>query len=83
MLAAIFLADIDMTTIFLAGFCLGIATLWIFLELIALMARRRVPPLTLHRRKNRDRPVPYIPPAWEREEGGVDYRFINLTGEER
>jgi hypothetical protein len=68
---------------FLAGFCFGIAALWIFLELIALAARRRTPPPTIYRRANRDKPIPYVAPPWEREEGGVDYRFINLTGEER
>jgi hypothetical protein len=67
--------------LFLAGFAFGIATLWAFLELIALVARRRVPPPTLHRRKNRDRPIPYISPAWEREEG-VRYEFLGQTGME-
>lgn len=47
-----------MTTVFLAGFCLGIAALWAFLELISLAARRRAPPLTLRGRKSLDRPEP-------------------------
>jgi hypothetical protein len=55
--------------LFLAGFAFGIATLWAFLELIALVARRR------------DRPIPYISPAWEREEG-VRYEFLGQTGME-
>lgn len=71
-----------MTPMFLAGFCIGIAALWIFLELIALAARRSAPTFH-HRRANRDKPIPYVPPQWEREEGGIDYRFINITGEER
>ncbi|MFL9904631.1 hypothetical protein PQR71_41975 [Paraburkholderia fungorum] len=71
-----------MTTMFLAGFCLGIATLWIFLELISLAARRRAPTLH-HRRANRDKPIPYAPPQWEREEGGVDYKWLGMTGSEQ
>lgn len=66
---------------FLTGFCFGVAALWIFLELIALAAKRRAPPPTLHRRKNRDRPIPYTPPAWGREEG-VRYEFLGQTGME-
>jgi len=45
---------------FIAGFCLGVAALWAFLELISLAARRRAPPLTLHGRKSLDRPEPTL-----------------------
>lgn len=36
----------------------------------------------IKRRMYRDAVVE-VPPPWEREEGGIDYRFINMTGEER
>ena len=64
--------------IFLAGFLLGIFACGV---LAFLLAVHRQPAPTLHRRKNRDRPVPYIPPAWEREEG-VRYEFLGQTGME-
>lgn len=31
----------------------------------------------------RSSPVPYVPPQWEREEGGVDYKWLGMTGSEQ
>ena len=62
----------------LAGFLLGIFACGVLAFL--LKAHKHPPPTLRHR--NRDRPIPEVPVPWEREEG-VDYRFINLTGEER
>ena len=78
-----------MTSIFLAGFCLGMAALWIFLELISM--RRRVPPVTMHhRRKYRDEPERHlyselcegIDALREMRERGIDYRWLGVTGSE-
>lgn len=56
----------------LTGFCLGVVALWIFLELIALAARRRVPPPTMHHRLPKTRreppPMPQVKPAAPQQE---------------
>ena len=68
-----------MIPIFLAGYCLGIATLWIFLELLALIMCRRAPPVTLHHRKNRDAAERRVSrEGWE----GIDYKFLGMGDRE-
>jgi hypothetical protein len=60
------------------------------LTMVVLMRVHRVPPPTFHRRKHRDSPERDLfgelkegMEELERERtGGVDYRFINLTGHE-
>lgn len=67
----------------LVGFALGIFSIGALAALYLLHRPRYTAPTFHHRRANRDLPKPEVVPPWEREEGGVDYRFINLTGEER
>lgn len=60
---------------FFAGFAFGVISLWIFLELIALAAKRRVPPLTKHARRYSGRlagieltPISQVKPVAPRQE---------------
>lgn len=62
-------------SLLLVGFLLGIFSVC---ALAALYLLHR--PLYVAPTKYRRKPVPEVMPAVEREEGGVDYRFINLTG---
>ena len=71
-------------TYFLPGLLVGFALAtfaWGALLYLVLQHRPRSQTPTL-RRRNRDRPIPEVPVPWEREEG-IDYKWINLTGEER
>jgi hypothetical protein len=71
---------LSITIFLLASFAWGILIAGV---LLYLHRPRAVAPTLHHRRKNRDAPVPPTVPSWEREEGGIDYKWINLTGEER
>ncbi|TCG09341.1 hypothetical protein BZM27_05940 [Paraburkholderia steynii] len=53
------------------------------LEVLLIMPGRKppAPPPTKFRRKYRDLPVADIPPPWERVEG-IDYKWINIAGEQ-
>ena len=55
----------------LIGFILGVMALWIYLELIALAAKRRVPPPTKAKRKQ---------PNAQGENGDVNYAAMGATG---
>ena len=79
---AVLLVGTDMTAMLLAGFCLGIATLWIFLELLALIMRRRAPPVTLHHRKHRDAAERRLSREGRDNEDRVCYQFMGATGHE-
>lgn len=66
----------------IVGFILGMFALGLLCALVVLHRPRYVAPTK--RRANRDKPLPPVHPPWEREEvGGIDYQWINLTGEER
>lgn len=77
-------------TIFLAGFSLATFAWAIFYALILLHRPRYVAP-TKHRRKWRDAPERHLFSELQegmqelerRREEGIDYQWINLTGEER
>jgi hypothetical protein len=62
----------------LVGYALGVASMCGLVGLYLLHRPRYVAPTK--RRANRDKPVPYVPPPWEREEG-VKYEWINIAGE--
>lgn len=66
------------TGFLLGGICFGI------FALVLLSFKRPATPPTFHHRRFRDLPVPEAVPSWERNEvGGIDYRFLGQTGEER
>lgn len=66
----------------IVGFLLGASAFGV-LAILMISHKRPAPPPTMYRRKNRDRPLPYVPPPWERTEvGGIDYRFLGQTGHE-
>ncbi|MET3232261.1 UNVERIFIED_ORG: hypothetical protein ABIC54_004466 [Burkholderia sp. 1263] len=65
----------------LIGFLLGLFAVCALVALFLLHRPRYVAPMR-YNRKWRDKPVPEVVPDWAKGEG-VDYRFINLTGEER
>lgn len=66
---------------YIAAYLLGALSFGAFMLWLLVKLHPKATPPTLHRRKNRDRPIPYIPPAWEREEG-VDYKWLGITGME-
>lgn len=79
-------------TPFILGFAFGVMALWIFLELIALAAKRKIPAVTMAGRKRKlpgesakvlthgdgDWLAPYVTP----EDRGIDYKFMGVTGSE-
>jgi hypothetical protein len=68
------------TVLLCVGFySLGVFNCAVFAAVYLLHRPRYVAP-TKYNRKWRDLPTPAVQPPWEREESGVDYRFINLTG---
>ena len=72
------------------GFLLGIFACGV---LAFLLVAHRYPAPTMHRRKNRDCPIPErnlfeelkggMSELERMREEGIDYKWINLTGEER
>lgn len=82
----------------IVGFIIGIFALGLLGALVVLHRPRYVAP-TKHNRKWRDLPTPAVQAPWERNlfselkegmqelerrrEEGIDYQWINLTGEER
>jgi hypothetical protein len=69
-------------SILFVGFLLG-AYACAILGILLVAHRPHYTPTTMHRRKNRDAYVPPVPPQWEREEGGVDYKWLGMTGSEQ
>lgn len=65
----------------LVGFVLGVFALGLLVFLVVLHKPRPAAP-TL-RRRNRDRPVPYVAPSWERELPEEPIYMYGVTGEER
>lgn len=63
----------------LVGFVLGVFALGLLVFLVILHKPRPSAP-TL-RRRNRERPVPYVAPSWEQDElGGIRYEHLGMTG---
>lgn len=72
---------------FLAGILVGAMALWIFLELIAMAAKRRAPGVTMAGRKRKtptlDNHGWYVPVGDKTEPvGGVVYTVMGVTGSE-
>jgi hypothetical protein len=63
----------------LVGYALGVASMCGLVGLYLLHRPRYVAP-TMHRRANRDKPLPVVQPPWEREEvGGIRYEHLGMT----
>lgn len=69
----------------IASYLLGALSFGAFMLWLLVKLHPKVTPPTLHRRANRDRlpEVGDVPPVPSAEVGGIDYQWINLTGEER